>query len=460
LQVLVSYRLLEPGSEWRCHRLWYDRTALGDLLGEGFSLGGKDQLYATLDHLLPHKEALFSFLRQRWEDLFGIKYDILLYDLTSTYFEGQSQDIPKAEHGYSRDHRPDCRQVMIALVVTPEGFPLAYEVMPGGTSDKTTLRGFVEKIEKLHGQAQRIWVMDRGVPTEEVLAELRAMNPRVFYLVGTPKAWVRHKQEQWENITWQKVRDSVEVKLFEEKGELFVVARSDPRQQKEIAIRRKKLARLLWTLRAMRREKSRDKLLQRLGVARSKAGRCARLVEIHLPKIDEPINRQTFTVALQKEGLKAAELYDGHYLLRTNMKEKAPDFLWQMYMRLVEIEGVFKTFKNDLHLRPIYHWSETRVEAHILVCFLAYCLHVTLKEKLRALAPGLTPRAVLDQLAGIQMLDVELPTTDDRWLTLKRYTQPDKACQLILAQLKMTLPEQAPPRLSSERKLDLVCAKM
>ena len=460
LQVLVTYRLLEPGSEWRCHRLWYDRTALGDLLGEGFSLGGKDQLYATLDHLLPHKEALFGFLRQRWEDLFGIKYDILLYDLTSTYFEGQSEDIPKAEHGYSRDHRPDCRQVMIALVVTPEGFPLAYEVMPGGTSDKTTLRGFVEKIEQLHGQAQRIWVMDRGVPTEEVLAELRAMNPRVFYLVGTPKAWVRQKQEQWENITWQKVRESVEVKLFEEKGELFVVARSDPRQQKEIAIRRKKLARLLWTLRAMRREKSRDKLLQRLGVARSKAGRCARLVEIYLPKIDEPINRQTFTFALNKKGLKAAELYDGHYLLRTNMKEKAPDFLWQLYMRLVEIEGVFKTFKNDLHLRPIYHWSETRVEAHVLVCFLAYCLHVTLKEKLRAVAPGLTPRAVLDQLAGIQMLDVELPTTDDRWLTLKRYTQPDKACQLILAQLKMTLPEQAPPRLSSERKLDLVCAKM
>jgi hypothetical protein len=454
LQVLVTYRLIEPGSEWRCHRLWYERTAMGDLLGEDFSLGGKDQLYATLDHLLPHKEALFGYLRQRWEDLFGIKYEILLYDLTSTYFEGACQELPQAEYGYSRDHRPDCRQVVIALVITPEGFPLAYEVLAGNTADKTTLRQFVDKIEKLHGKAERIWIMDRGVPTEEVLAQLREMNPKVHYLVGTPKSWVKQKLDQWEKLSWQKVRESVEVKLFEENNELFVVAKSDPRQQKEIAIRRKKLARLLRTLRAMRREKSRDRLLQRLGAARSKAGRCARLVEFHLPKVDESITRSSFTFSLNKEGLKTAELYDGHYLLRTNMRDKEPEFLWQLYMRLSEIESAFKTFKNDLHLRPIYHWTETRVEAHILVCFLAYCLQVTLRQKLRGLAPGLTARAVLELLAGIQMLDVEMPTTDNRWLILPRYTEPDKASQLILSQLKMTLPAQPPPRLSSERKLD------
>jgi len=463
LQVSVAYRLIAPGSEWRCHRQWYDHSAMGDLLGPDFQWGGKDQLYFVLDRLLEHRPALFTHLQARWQDLFGAKYEVLLYDLTSTYVEGQAEEIPKAQFGHSRDHRPDCRQVVIALVVTPEGFPLAYEVMPGNTSDKTTLREFLAKIEKQYGQVARIWIMDRGIPTEEVLTEMRAAQPPVHYLVGTPRARLRQTRSQWEALPWQKVKDTVEVKLFRQGTELYVVAKSGGRQAKEIAMRRQKLARLLWTLRGLRRETSRDRLLLRLGAAKAKAGRAAALVEIHLPataqaekKGKPPIQKLapgSFTFELKQEELKAAELYDGHYLLRSNLSDKEPEWLWKLYMLLVEIEAVFKSFKNDLGLRPIYHSVAPRVEAHIFVCFLAYGLHVTLQQRLRALAPGLTPRAVLETLAGVQMLDVEVPTTDGRWLVMSRTTQPAKAVALLLRQLKMKLPEQPPPRLSAEKKL-------
>lgn len=453
LQVLVAYRWIEPGSEWRCHRQWYERCALGELLGEDFLWGSKDQLYLTLDRLLKHRDALFQHLRQRWQDLFGLKYEVLLYDLTSTYFEGQCPEIPKAEFGYSRDHRPDCRQVIIALVVTPEGFPLAYEVLPGSTSDKTTLRDFLKRIQDLHGAAERIWVMDRGIPTEEVLSELRALDPKVHYLVGTPRARVRQTRDQWKEVPWQKIRDEVEVKLFAEEKELFVVAKGEGRRNKEVALRRQKLAGFLRALRKLRKEKNRDRLLERLGAAKAKAGRAAKLVKIQLPSAGKAIDRSRFGFQLDQAALLEAELYDGHYLLRTNLTQKEPAWLWQLYTRLVDIEAVFRTFKNELHVRPVYHSVGPRVEAHLFVCFLAYCLHVTLRRKLRAVAPGLTATEVLKQLSGIQMLDVELPTTDGHWLLLPRYTQPDKGCQLLLSQLKMVLPPQPPPRLSSEQKL-------
>jgi hypothetical protein len=462
LQVSTAYRLIAPGSEWRCHRQWYDRSAMGDLLGPDFHWGGKDQLYLVLDRLLEHRLALFTHLQARWKDLFGAKYEVLLYDLTSTYFEGQAEEIPKAQFGHSRDHRSDCRQVVIALIVTPEGFPLAYEVMPGNTSDKTTLKEFLGKIEKQYGKAQRTWIMDRGIPTEEVLAEMRAADPPVHYLVGTPRARLRQTRAQWESLAWQKIKDTVEVKLFREGQELYVVAKSGGRQEKENAMRRKKLARLLWTLRGLRRETSRDRLLLRLGAAKSKAGLAAKLVDIQLPTVAvhpkqnkaQQIQPGSFTFRLNKEGLKEAELYDGHYLLRSNLSDKEPEWLWKLYMLLVEIEAVFKSFKNDLGLRPIYHRVEPRVEAHIFVCFLAYCLHVTLKQRLNALAPGLTPRAALETFSGVQMLDLELPTSDGRWLVMSRYTQPDKAVDLLLGQLKMRLPEQPPPRLSAKRELE------
>ena len=269
--------------------------------------------------------------------------------------------------------------MVIALVVTPEGFPLAYEVMPGNTADKTTLKEFLAQIEKQYGKAQRIWIMDRGIPTEEVLAEMRAADPPVHYLVGTPRARVRQTREQWQTLPWQRIKDTVEVKLFREGEELYVVAKSGGRQEKEIAMRRKKLARLLWTLRGLRREGSRDRLLLRLGAAKSKAGRAAALVEINVPaavptgkKKDkhQKVEAGSFTFRLNQDALQDAELYDGHYLLRSNLSDKEPEWLWKLYLLLVEIEAVFKTFKNDLGLRPIYHSVAPRVEAHIFVCFL------------------------------------------------------------------------------------------
>jgi len=462
LQVSTAYRLIDPGSEWRLHRQWYDQSAMGDLLGPDFHWGGKDQVYGVLDRLLEHRTALFGHLQERWKDLFGATYEVLLYDLTSTYVEGQAEEIPEAQFGHSRDHRPDCRQVVIGLVVTPEGFPLAYEMMPGNTSDKTTLRAFLEKIEKQYGKARRIWIMDRGIPTEEVLAEMRAADPPIHYLVGTPRARVRQTRSHWESLAWQKVKGTVEVKLFREGQELFVVANSSGRRDKENAMRRKKLARLLWTLRALRRETSRDRLLQRLGAAKSKAGRAAGLVEMHVPptlpkrkgrRSGQKLEPGSFRFALRKEALKDAELYDGHYLLRSNLSDKEPEYLWKLYMLLVEIEAVFKSFKNDLGIRPIYHSVGPRVQAHIFVCFLAYCLYVTLKQRLQALAPGLTPRTALETLATVQMLDLRLPTTDGRWLELSRYTKPAPEVELLLARLKLSLPEQPPPRLGARKEL-------
>jgi transposase len=464
LQVSVAYRLIAPGSEWRCHRQWYDLSAMGDLLGPDFHWGGKDQLYLVLDRLLEHRTALFTHLQGRWKDLFAAKYEVLLYDLTSSYFEGQAEEIPKAQFGHSRDHRSDCRQVVIALVVTPEGFPLAYEVMPGNTSDKTTLKEFLAKIETQYGKAQRIWIMDRGIPTEEVLAEMRAADPPVHYLVGTPRARLRQTRSQWESLAWQKLKDTVEVKLFQENQELYVLAKSGGRQEKENAMRRKKLAQLLRSLRGMRRETSRDRLLQRVGAAKFKAGRAAKLVEIQLPapapasqknkaQKTQKVAPGSLRFRLNKTALADSEFYDGHYLLRSNLRDREPEWLWRLYMLLVEIEAVFKSFKNDLGLRPIYHSVEPRVEAHIFVCFLAYCLHLTLKQRLQALAPGLTPRAVLETLAGVQMLDLQVPTSDGRWLMMSRYTQPEEAVALLLGRLQMKLPEQPPPRLSTERKL-------
>jgi transposase len=455
LTVSVAYRLIEPGSEWRCHRLWYDQSAMGDLLGEDFAWGGKDQLYSVLDRLLKHRDALFTHLQGRWKDLFGAKLDVLLYDLTSTYFEGQAEDIKKARYGYSRDHRFDCRQVVLALIVTPEGFPVGYEIMDGNILDKQTLPQIIQKVEGLYGKAQRVWLMDRGIPTEEQLEELRANNPEVKYLVGTPRARVKKTRDKWESQPWAKVRDTVEVKTFKEKDELYVVARSDGRQQKEIAIRRKKLARLLRTLRAMRKETKRDRLLMRWGAAKSAAGHACGMVEIKLPLKDEEINAQTFSFRIKKEKLAEAELFDGHYLLRSNLSDKEPEWLWKLYMLLVQIEAVFRCFKNDLGIRPIFHQNDARVEAHIFVCFQAYCLWVTLQQRLRPLAPGLTPRQALEQLAGVQMLDVEIPTTDGRILQMTRYTQPDKTVELLLQRLGKSLPEQPSPKLITPQKLDL-----
>jgi transposase len=424
---------------------------MGDLLGTGFAVAEKDRLYRCLDRILKHKAALFEHLRQRWQELFQARFDVLLYDLTSTYIEGEGEQIPKAQHGYSRDHRFDCRQVVIALVVTPEGFPLAYEVMEGNTSDRTTLRGFLAKIEAQYGRARRVWLMDRGIPTEEVLQEMRAREREVFYLVGTPRGKIQQYEKKWLELPWQKVRESVEVKLFAEEGELYVLAKSAGRRAKEHAIRRRKLVRLLWKLRDLRRKSpARNQLLLRIGAAKKDAGRAFGFVRIHLPQEGEAVTRQTFTFQLDKDKLQKAELRDGHYLLRSNLVGEDAAVLWELYLQLTQIEAAFKTLKSELGLRPIYHQLENRVEAHILVAFLAYALSVTLGQRLQALAPGLTPRAVLEKLATIQMLDVCLPTTDDRWLIMPRYTQPEPDQALMLHQLNLSLPSQPSPRIKAQ----------
>ncbi len=453
LELLVVSRLIAPGSEFRLHRQGFDQSAMGDLLGSGFAVAEKDRLYRCLDRIVEHKAALFDHLRQRWQDLFQARFDVLLYDLTSTYMEGEGEGIPKAKHGYSRDHRGDCRQVVIALVVTPEGFPLAYEVMEGNTSDRTTLRGFLAKIEAQYGHARRVWVMDRGIPSEEVLEEMRAAKREVFYLVGTPRGKIQQYEKQWLELPWQKVRESVEVKLFAEDGELYVLAKSEGRRSKERAIRRRKLVGLLRALRKLRRSApARDQLLLRIGAAKKQAGRAFGFVSLRLPKEGEEVTRQTFTFQLDKEKLQKAELRDGHYLLRSNLVGENPEVLWQHYVQLTQIEAAFKTLKSELGLRPIYHQVEKRVEAHIFVAFLAYALSVTLKQRLAALAPGLTPRAVLEKLATLQMLDVCLPTTDGRWLIMPRYTQPEPDQSLLLHQLNLSLPSQPPPRIKAPQE--------
>jgi transposase len=448
LQLLVVNRLLEPGSEFRVHRQWFDQTAMAELLGSDFAVAEKDRLYRCLDRLLEHKQELFQHLRQRWQDLFATPFDVLFYDLTSTYFEGEAEQIPQAKRGYSRDHRPDCLQVLIALVITPEGFPLAYEVLDGNTSDRTTLRGFLERIENTYGQARRVWVMDRGIPTEALLAEMRNPSRQMFYLVGTPKGRVNQHEQKWLDLPWQQVREAVQVKLYEHEGELYVLAKSEGRQAKEKAIRRKRLARLLRKLRAMRRSlPKRDQLLLRLGAAKKEAGRAFGFVKIRVPQANEQVSRETFTFATDKQRLRKAEQRDGHYLLRSNLTAEDPGVLWERYVQLTQIEAAFKTMKSELGLRPIYHQLGHRVEAHILVAFLAYCLLVTLKNRLHALAPGLTPRAVLETLAPMQMLDVTFPTTDGRRLVMPRYTQPTPEQKLLLHQLQLRLPDQPPPRI-------------
>jgi len=456
LASLAIYRLIDPGSEWRFHREWFKHSALADLLAEDFSLAQKDNLYRCLDKLLAHREELFQHLRQRWEDLFGVKFEVLLYDLTSTYFESEPPfpQGDKRRYGYSRDKRSDCVQVVIGLIVTPEGFPLAYEVMAGNTSDRTTLRGFLEKIQRLYGKAERIWVMDRGIPTEEVLEEMRRSQTPVYYLVGTPKGRLSQYEQQFLELPWQVVREGVQVKLLPQDKELYVLAQSNDRVNKERAMRRRQLKGLVKRLKELQQMKlTRDQLLLKLGAAKAEFPAAWRLVDTQLPKEAEPVNAQTFSFVLRTDKLRQVRRREGRYLLRSNLCGQAPAKLWQFYTQLTQVEAAFKDLKDDLSLRPIFHQLERRIEAHIFVAFLAYCLHVHLRARLRVLAPGVTPRSLLEKFAAIQMLDVHFPTSDGRELIFRRYTQPEKDHKMLLTQLGWELPPQSPPRITQKGEL-------
>src|SRR5665647_524081 len=410
LQVLATYRLIAPGSEWRLHRQWFGDSAMADL--------------------------------------FNADFDVLLYDLTSTYFEVNASDLPegsKRRHGYSRDKRPDCPQVVIALVVTPDGLPLAYEVLPGNTADSKTLRTFLGKIEQQYGKARRVWVMDRGVPTEAVLAEMRNSDPPVQYLVGTPKGRLNRLEKHLLDKPWQDAREGVKVKLLAEGGELYVFAQSADRVSKERAMRRRQLK---WLWRRLRQidamEITREELLMKLGGARSKAPAAWRLVDVEVDK-ESP----SFSFALNRKKLGVTRRREGRYLLRTNLTDNDPALLWQYYTQLVAVEEAFRNLKGDLAIRPIFHQDEKRIEAHIFIAFLAYCMQITLTRRLHALAPGLTARSALEKFAAVQMIDVHLPTTDGREILLTRYTHPEPELQLVIDRLKLRLPPQPPPRITT-----------
>ncbi len=473
LKTLVAYRLIDPGSEWRLHRQWFDASAMADLLDADFALAQKNTLYRCLDRLVEHKDELFKFLKRRWGELFDAKFDVLLYDLSSTYFETDVERGPEdlRQYGYSRDKRGDCRQVVIALIVTPEGFPLSYEVLAGNTADSTTLSDFLERIEQRYGRANRIWVMDRGIPTEDSLAQMRAKG--ASYLVGTPKGRLTKLERAFLGQPWTNVREGVQVKRLATEEDVYVLAQSDARIDKERGMRRRRLRRYVDRLKALQGQTlTRDELLMKLGAARHEAGRAARLVQVTLTEPGDTTPKAVITTSkatgrrpkagATTAGKKAASLEfrldlaklrqvrrrEGRYLLRTNLTAGAPEQLWTFYIQLTEVEQAFKELKNDLAVRPIFHRNEDRIEAHIFVAFLAYCLQVTLKANLRSLAGGLTPREVIAKFKTIQMVDVHIPTTDRCELIMSRYTQPEAEHRMLLQLMRLSLPEQPPPRIA------------
>ncbi len=459
LQLLVVNRLIDPGSELFVHRQWFLNSAMDELLEVNFAVAGKDRLYRCLDRILRHKDSFCQFIAQQWKTLFDTSFDVLLYDLTSTYFEGLCQQIPKARHGYNRDGRGDCRQVVIALVVTPDGLPLAYEVLAGNSADKTTLRQFLAKIEQMYGKARRTWIMDRGIPTEATLKEMREAGTQ--YLVGTPRSMLGKLEQSFAERPWQQVHESMQVKLAQHEGEFYVLAHSDQRQLKEKAMHRRRFKAFGRGLHALRRRcrpgqrnrLSRDTLLGKLAVLKQQAGRMSAAVMVHIPEEGQRPTLENFHYELNREFSRESLERDGSYILRSNAIQSDAGTLWSMYMQLVFIEAAFKSMKSDLAIRPIFHRVQPRVEAHLFVAFMGYCLLAALRKHLEPAAPGLSPRAVLEQLGAIKMVDVCLPTSDGRWLIMPRYTEPESPQLMLLEKLALTLPAQPPPRIRAGKLL-------
>jgi hypothetical protein len=448
LELLAVNRLLDPRSELYVHEKWFPQTAMDVLLESDFAIAEKDRLYRCLDRIVAHKEALEKHLAARWKDLFGATFDIVLYDLTSTYFEGQAAGIPKAKRGYSRDHRPDCRQLVIALIVTTEGLPLTYEIFSGNTIDVTTLKAIVATVEAKHGTARRVWVFDRGITSEENLTWLRERG--TCYLVGTPKHQLQSFEQHLTDKNWSAAAPGVEVKLCPHDGDIYVLCRSKGRVEKEHAMRRRALrscARDLIKLKravAAGRLKDPDAIQQRLGGLKERHRPICRYLS-RLAHEDGAILWEW-----NREKWRAAVLRDGAYLLRAHWPgEHDAATLWQTYIQLTEAEAAFRSLKSEIKVRPVWHWKERRAEAHIMVAFLGYAMHVCLKKLAARRAPTLTPWQVLQHLRKILLVDVEFETRDGRVLTLPRITIPEKEQAALLLQLGWTLPEQPPPRIRS-----------
>jgi len=448
LKLLTVNRLIKPGSEFYIHHHWFDQTAMDFLLDCDFQVAEKNRLYRCLDRILPYKDELCQYLKEKWQMMFKLEYDVLLYDLTSTYFEGLCKGNPKAKFGHSKDRRSDCRQVLIALIVTPEGFPINYEVLAGNTAEKTTLTDLMTKIEKMYGKARRVWLMDRGIPTEHSLAVMRESG--IDYLVGTPRRLLDKFQNELIDQGWQQVNESVRVKHLEADGECYVLACSKSRMMKERAMRKRKLRKYLDGLAKLKKNyRNWQRFTKRLGVLEHEAGSCRNCVDLKLPAEGKRVTN--FDFSLNHEKYRQMIYRDGMYFLRTNQTGKEAVELWQQYMLQCNVEQAFKELKSGLGVRPVYHHKEERVEAHIFVAFLSYCLQATLRQKLRNSASGLTSQAVLETLSRIQMLDVSIPTQDGRTLQMQRYTEPELEHKLILEKLNLTLPPQAPPKIYSEQ---------
>jgi len=445
--VLVIARLCEPRSELHIAEHLIRHTAISELLGIPAAKINEQRLYRALDRLLPHKGALETFLKERLGDLFDVSYDLLLYDVTSTYFEGEAQGNPKARRGYSRDKRGDCKQVCIALVVTREGLPLGYEVFAGNRSDVTTVEEIVETMEARYGQADRIWVMDRGMVSQENLAFLREGGRR--YIVGTPKGMLRQFERELLSSDWASIREGLEVKLCPspDGSETFILCRSVDRREKEKAMHERFAGRLEAGLRAIEAACRRRKykvvtIAKRVGKLLGRNSRAAALFETDV--VADPDGRARLVWRKVEAWRAWAELSEGCYLLRSNVSDWTAEELWQAYIQLTDAEAAFRIQKSDLRIRPIWHQKPGRVEAHILVCFLAYVVWRTLGQMCKRAGLGNEPRRVLEELGRIRALDVVLPTRDGTEIRRRCVTRPDDHQAILLGRMGLILPSNLP----------------
>ena len=453
--ILTIGRFCEPSSELHIEDSWYRRTALEDLLGVSPQKVHTDRLYAGLDWLLAHKPAIEKHLKERLGELFDLKYDLLLYDVTSTYFEGECRSNPMAKHGYSRDSRPDCLQVCIGLVVTDDGMPLGYEVFDGNTHDSKTVEQIVSAMESKYGRANRIWVMDRGMVSEDNLRFVRQRGGS--YIVGTPRSMLHQFERYLTDKNWHEVQEGVEVKLVQgpEGHEVFILARSMDRRQKENAMHQRFISRMEVDLQKMQRSAASGRLKdierahRRLGRIQQRYWRASNAFDVQITTIKKPTDKGRLKVTFKrnKQWSDWAEVSEGCYLLRTNLTHIDPKTLWKRYIQLTEAEWAFRIAKDELVIRPIWHQKAGRVKAHILVCFLAYVLWKSLAQWMRRAGLGDAPRTLLEEFAKIKSGDVVLParTSDGRTaktVRLRCVTVPDQAQQVLLNRLGLNLPQR------------------
>jgi transposase len=450
--ILTIGRFCEPSSELHIADTWYRRTALEDLLGVSVDQVHHRRLYDGLDRLLPHKDAIEQHLKERLGDLFDLKYDLLLYDITSTYFEGECRGNPMAQRGYSRDHRPDCLQVCIGLVVTTDGLPLGYEVFDGNTHDSTTVERIVEAMENKYGRAERVWVMDRGMVSEGNLKFLRERGGS--YIVGTPKAMLRRFERYLVDQDWHEVQGGVEVKLVAgpDGEETFILARSADRQKKEKAMHDRFQERMEAGLMKLRTAAESGRLKdaaaahQRLGRLKERYWRAASAFNVRIAAIPKPTGKARLSITWTRNQRWSdwTALSEGCYLLRTNLTDADPATLWKRYIQLTEAEWAFRIGKDELEIRPIWHQKAERVLAHILVCFLAYVLWKALAQWMRGAGLGDAPRTLIEEFAKIKSGDVVLPARwadgTERTVHLRCVTTPDEAQKVLLNRLGLSLP--------------------